>query len=120
MATAEAAHEPRGEIVNPSDRATVSIADPEAACLAVLWVGRGAYGIKSDELEMPLLIEGRINHWIRQRFGCSLEELLDRVSRSRLSSALRTFRLEGERTSLNDFVARAHALAEKLERPCSA
>jgi hypothetical protein len=109
-----------GEIINPSDKAFLNVDDWEAACLAVCVVGSGKYGIEVvPHHGMPIFLFGgekEADGFFTKEFGHTFKEAFKHVSHGRLIKALESFRLEGERTSMNNFVGRAHSLAKKLEK----
>ncbi|MFI2810174.1 hypothetical protein [Microbulbifer sp. JSM ZJ756] len=106
----------RREISNPSDKATIDCSDREAACLAVLILGQGKYGIIDDEGDqgMPIFVFGGVEEWIEDTFGKSIEQFQESVSHARLAAALESVQLEGVRSSMNDFTGRAHQYAAQL------
>lgn len=65
------------EIINPSDAYTVEAHDPELAALAVLLLGRGAFGVEDEagETVLPLLLfGGDPDETLRNLFGRGLDE----------------------------------------------
>lgn len=108
------------EISNPSDKAFCCIDDWEAACLAVNMVGNGKYGLHSRQdggKDMPIFIFGGTDNWWKKEFGMDRFKHLEEVGSYRIAQALKSFRLDGERTSMNDFTEYAHQLAKSLEAP---
>lgn len=101
------------EIINPHDKAFINFDDPEAACLAILIVGRGAYGIKGYDGLPLFLLGGDIEGWWKERFGRTIQESQD-MSNDRLQAALLSMHLAGKRSSITDFVEAAHRYAEML------
>lgn len=103
------------EITNPHDKAYIDISDREAACMVVTLISDGWYGIQGDD-GMPMLspLGGeKAAEWWREQFGHSILEA--NISQRRLKAAMLSMRLDGERTSINDFVGRAHQLAHHME-----
>jgi hypothetical protein len=105
------------EVINPHDSIFIGYADPEAAQVAVMVAGNGAYGIEGDG-GMPLfLIDGvaGMERWVGERYGTTLTDWIRRMDRKRLVVALRSMRLPGERSSMSAPVSHAHALADQIE-----
>ncbi len=99
------------EISNPHDQAFICFDDPEAACAAVLIVGRGAYGIVGDD-GMPIFLFGGFDGWWEERFGHAFSR--EQIPAARLKAALLSMRLTGRRSSITDFVGWAHEYAGQL------
>lgn len=106
----------RREISNPSDYATIDCTDKIAASIAIVIMGQGHYGIIDDEGDegMPIFLFGGHDEWFKGKFGKSFEEAIETTGISRIADALDTIQLDGKRTSMNDFTARAHRLAKEL------
>jgi len=109
------------EIINPSDEAYIDADDFEVAAVACIAIGEGQYGFKPETggREVPLLLFGSGEKWTQQEFGCSVSDLIARVLKDKnaeLVKCLRSARLARERTSINDFTAYAHGLADQMER----
>jgi hypothetical protein len=106
----------RLEISNLSDKATIDCSDRVAACLAVVVLSGGAYGIIDDDGNngMPIFLFGGHDEWFQKEFGNTFKETLKEVGNNRIADALDTVQLVYERTSLNDFTKTAHIMAEKL------
>lgn len=109
--------EDRREIINPHDKMTIDFSDQEAAILAVFAVGNGRYGIvdKTGEDGMPLFVFGGFRPWYADRFGASADDQFDNIT-GRVIIALRSWRLEGERSSMSDPTSLARKIADQLER----
>lgn len=104
------------EIINPSDKAFVSVEDWEAACIAVCIVGNGKYGLDREGSDgMPIFLFQGPDTWFKAEFGKSFEESLTTVGAERIRKALASFRYPKERTSMNNFVGHAHKLSKTLE-----
>ncbi len=103
----------RQKISNPHDEATIECSDWIAACLAVLFVGEGKYGIMGEK-RMPVFILGGAEEWIKQEFRMGLEEAIETVGYARIADALETMNWEHEWSSLTDFVGYGHKIAETL------
>lgn len=101
------------EIINPSDKAFINVQDKEAACLAIALMSEGRYGIEET---LSIFLFGGSDDWFIKEFGRNVEESFEHVGKHRISKALRTVRLDGERTSLNDIVERAINLADLIEK----
>lgn len=71
------------EIINPSDKYTISHHNREAVCMAVALLGEGAYAIAEIDVdpatrfEMPLFIFGGSDEWFSQQFGKTIVDALD-------------------------------------------
>lgn len=103
------------KISNPSDKITINCDDMDAARLAVILLGQGWYGI-AGENGMPILALGSPDKWAQSTYGKSLTEFINSVSEERLAAALESVTNVKERTSMNDIVAKAHRISEKLRR----
>lgn len=100
------------EVANPHDAIFVDCGDMEAARLAVLAVGMGAYGIEGDD-GLPILLWGA-DTWVQETYQMSLEEWMASVDKLRVATALESFSLCGERSSISDPVGKAHRLAQSI------
>lgn len=109
------------EIINPSDKAFLDADDLEVAAVACVFIGRGQYGLDPETkgaTSVPVFIFGGADEWFAEQFGRSFSDSCDLVKRDKLPSlieCLRSARLAGKRSSLNDFTGYAHRLAEKME-----
>jgi len=68
------------EIINPSDPYTMEADDFEVACVANVFLGEGAYGLRQidgDDNKMPILLFGA-NKWFIETFGTEFELVLKR------------------------------------------
>jgi len=101
------------EIINPSDEAYIE-GDFKVCCLATLAFGEGAYGLTQvgGDLEMPLLLFGTYDKWLKTQFGKTLKELISETSKEDIGKALMTVHLVRERSSLNDFTSYANQLGK--------
>ena len=106
----------RLEISNPSDKATIDCSNLLAARLAVLILSNGKYGIVDDEggNGMPIFLFGGHDEWLQEKHGKNFEQAIKDTPRIEIADALMSIKLDGERTSLNDFTERAHRMAELL------
>ncbi len=109
---------PEREVINPHDAIFIAYTDPEAARMAVLIVGNGAYGIEGDD-GLPLLLFGA-SEWVADTYGLTVQQWFDRMDRERLATALESMRLKGERSSLSDPVGVAHRLAANMRAKVAA
>lgn len=100
----------RREVTNPHDRITIDCANEKAAQLAVMIVGRGAYGIADGVL--PVFILGGSDEWCQETYKMSLDALFDSVPIVEIVEALESMRLEGERSSVTDLVGIAKLYAD--------
>lgn len=103
------------EIINPSDEAYIE-GDFKTCVLATLIFGEGKYALKQvdGDLEMPLLLFGTGEKWLKEQFGKSFTELLDEVGKEKIGKALVSVHLVRERSSLNDFTSYANELGKKM------
>ncbi|MDH5665949.1 MAG: hypothetical protein OEY10_06605 [Nitrosopumilus sp.] len=103
------------EIINPSDEAYIE-GEFKICCLATLIFGNGKYALKEidGDLEMPLLLFGTADEWLKKQFGKSFEELLNETSKEELGKALLSVHLVKKRSSLNDFTSRANLLGKRI------
>ena len=106
--------ETRGEIYNPSDKAFIDVADPKAACAAVLFLSHGKYALKGEGVDMPVFWPGSdACMWWLDTFGVGLSQYLEGHKQD-VAAALESVELAGERTSMNDIMGRAKAYAKGL------
>jgi len=78
------------EIVNPSDQYTLQAERFEVACVTTLLLGDGKYGLRSTSDNMPILLFGNHEEWVKRRFDCSVDELIASVSLDELATCLET------------------------------
>lgn len=109
------------ELINPSDKIFLDAMNLEIASCAMLLVGVGHYGLKlGDDLVVPVLGMGRqraADDWYIITFGRPVIDSLQYCSQHHLDdvvACLRSFRLQGERSSLNDICGTAHSLAARM------
>lgn len=137
------------DISNPSDPYTLKADDFATATAAVLLLGRGHYGLTSEDgtLEVPLFLLGGSEAWLEEQGftipglidGHELEiaQVLDSVligtfgARREVESALAKMspedgekwlaeRHERKRSSMNDIGAQAKAIAKTLRKKVEA
>lgn len=101
-------------VINPHDAITISYEDIDAARIALLVVGNGAYCIEGDD--MPILRFGGGEEWCQKTYGKTMSEWFDTVSRERICTALESMALVGKRSSTTDPVGHAHELAESMRK----
>ncbi len=96
------------ELINPSDAVYFDAPEPVVAACAAALVGEGAYDAKGPEGSVGgLLLFGMQPFTSRYGdFGVAMEQHRDAIK-----AALRSFRIKGKRSSLNDIVRRAKILA---------
>lgn len=101
------------EIINPSDKAFIEGDDLMEVCVANALLGGGFYGLEQvgGDFRMPLLVFGGVNDWFCKTFKGPFDVCMSRVPLENLAKVLESVHLEGERTSLNDIVAKAKTLA---------
>lgn len=82
----------RYEIINPSDAYTLESDDFLAACLATILLGRGAYGLQSEDgkTEMPIMLFGLEETWFPKTFQADLSLLLGAADVARLVLCLQS------------------------------
>lgn len=68
------------EISNPSDACTVAAEDDAVACVAVMLLGEGMYGLDlGDGKSMPIMILGADpDRWLQDEYGRAIEDVLQR------------------------------------------
>lgn len=112
------------EIIKPKERAYIDFSNPAAAFFAVLLLGKGWYGISDGphgEPGTPMTpVQARMRSWFLARFGVSMEDSLKSMGHAAVARALRSVRLAGERSSVNDLVGNARRLADQLDPPATA
>lgn len=66
------------EIINPSDEVHIEAADQMVACVAILFLGEGKYGLQNEHGEsiLPLFFFGGHEGWLAQRGVPDLPEYL--------------------------------------------
>jgi hypothetical protein len=105
----------RREITNPHDKMTIDCTDMDAARVAVIVLGNGAYGISGDD-GLPILLFGGAEHWAQETYGKSIQQFLDSVEPENLAAVLETIQLESGRSSINDSVGTAHKWAANIRK----
>jgi hypothetical protein len=100
------------KMVNPHDEITIDCTDIDAARIAVLVVGMGAYCIENDE--MPLFVFGGAERWFSEKYGMDVNAFIVSVSRERVAAAMESMTLIGYQTSLSDPVSKAHRIAASI------
>lgn len=104
------------EISNPSDKAYMDAPDLKVAAIAVTLLSRGQYGLTEvdGEASVPMFMLGGAEEWFQDHFKMGIQESYDSLSDGVLHSTLKSVRLAGRRSSLNDIVGRAQKLAERF------
>lgn len=104
------------ELINPSDKIFFEAEDLEVATVAVGLVGSGKYGAhpKGDGPVVPIFLFGGWVDFCTEHFGKE-PDYKDFTLMSRVATCLRTFRVDGERTSMNDICGRAQDWANKID-----
>lgn len=103
----------RFEIVNPSDNCTLESDSLEAAAVACVYLGRGAYGLREIDgaRRVPIFLLGGLEEWFLDEFGACFGECVKR-NLGKVADALESVRYEsGRRTSMNNIGAAAEVLA---------
>lgn len=100
------------EIVNPSDPYTFEAENVDIACVAVLFLGNGAYGLNVPDgqpnPDCPMfLFGGDPAAWAEKRLGCSLNDYLTKHGDA-IASALDSVLIGdfSDRQIFNDAVAK--------------
>lgn len=106
------------EIINPSDEVFMEHDDTKALFMAVVLLGRGQYGLKEvdGDFEVPLFLFGGIEEYCKEKFGINFTLVSNAVKGVDLIAALRSVRMNHERTSMNDIVKSARSYADVLEK----
>ena len=112
----------RFEIINPSDKYTMTAPDLEVAAVAVSFLGEGTYklkGIGEDAgQDVPFFLFGEHDEWFVSQFGRDAEATAKHLINHRsdeLAQALDSVTLQGaERSSMNDIGGEAKALAKAV------
>lgn len=137
------------EISNPSDCITIEADDELVACVAVLLLGSGKYGLVRQDgaTVLSIFLLGGADAWIAERVGDNLDEWIEAHS-TELATVLDTAMVvsvglrapllkaiaaaggdrqgalaafnEERRTSMNDICGRARRLAARLREPAEA
>ena len=109
------------EIINPSDKCFISGENDEIVCLAAVYLGEFKYGVKrvSDGNSdyptlMPFASNEDVDEAWKKKFGRTFLECMRDKYYEEIIEVLKTFRYDGERSSINDIGGRAKMLAEKL------
>jgi hypothetical protein len=102
------------EIINPSDKAYLEADDFKTACIASAMVC-DAHGLSQvdGKLSMPPLLFAQ--GWFLNTFKESITESFEKADKKEIMKVLKSFKLEGKRSSLRDFVGYAHNLAGAIE-----
>jgi hypothetical protein len=108
------------EISNPSDAITIEHDDEMVASVAVLFVGKGAYGLKRTDgtQAMPIFLLGGAQDWLASR-SIDLDSYVP-AHLADIASALESVRYVRTQTSLTGIVAYAHELASRLRAKAAA
>lgn len=107
------------KIINPHDEVLIDCQDVDAAFAAVIVLGRGAYGVETDDDKLPIFVfadENALDEWAKKRSGKDFNNWLESVSIERLIKALESVKCEGQITSTVNLVQKAKAWAEKLKQ----
>ena len=102
------------ELVNPSDKIFFEADDELTAFLTVILLGDGKYGA-NDEYQktiVPVLIFGWRDYF-KEKFGGEPEVLLEK-NKEKIKKCLKSFKIEGERTSLNNICKIAEGMSKEL------
>jgi hypothetical protein len=66
-----------GEIINMSDELTIDCTNWTAACVAVVLLGRGAYGLEADDRRMPVFLLGGFEEWWSENNRVSFDDYIE-------------------------------------------
>lgn len=101
------------EIINPHDKMFIDCENENAACAAILIIGRGMYGIRDV---MPvMLLDSAVNDFVSKKGFNKLADFMRSVEEKDIASALRSIVVDGEISSLVDIVRMANSIADKIE-----
>lgn len=104
------------EIINPSDKAFISGDDEIVVSVATMLFSLGKYGLQEvdGEYSLPILAFGGGEEWMNEN-GIDNNGEWMKKNKEGVIKALRSVRLDGERTSMNDIVSSANERADNLE-----
>jgi len=103
----------RHGVTNSRERITIDCSDRIAACLAVLCIGRGRYGVDGAQ-GMPAFPCGGFDVWMEETFGLSVENAVRSIGYQRIADALDTVRQVHAIELSSDIVSYAGSLARQL------
>jgi hypothetical protein len=109
----------RFEIGNPSDKCFVDAEDPKAAAAAITLLGHGQYFCKAEDgTDYPAfyVLGGDPQEIWKDKFGLTLNEYLAGSGLDAIIDCLKTFRYDGERSSMNNIGAAAKSWIKNLEK----
>ena len=105
------------EVMQPSDKCFIEGTDFKTVCIATILLGEGKYGLRradgQPDSSMPPIIFAK--GWFLERFGQKIEDAIKIIDKKALIDVLKTVRLEGDRSSLNDIIGRAEGWVKDLE-----
>jgi hypothetical protein len=80
------------EITNPSDPYTLAAPDFRSACVAVVVLGEGNYGLRevNGERTMPLFLFGGHDEWFQKQFGMNVADALQATPRETIVDVLQS------------------------------
>lgn len=106
------------EIINPSDQAFIE-GDYLTCVVATCLFGDGKYGLKQvdGDLELPpVFFMKDPDVWFKKKFGKTFKELFDESNKMEVANALLSIKLEGERSSLNNFTKYANDMGKRIKK----
>lgn len=106
------------KVINPHDEITIGYDDVDAARIALLIVGAGAYCIEGDD--MPLFVFGGSEEWVQKTYNMPMGDWLGTVSKERICAALESMAIVGYRSSMSDPVGNAHKVAARMREKIAA
>lgn len=85
------------EIINPSDKYTLSTDDHKLAALVICLIGEGKYGGDevSGDRKVPLFLFGGHDEWFQANFGQTFEEALSTCDKGALADVFDTVLIGG-------------------------
>ena len=105
------------ELINPSDAIFYDAPDAVHSAMATALLS-SAYGgncLENSEHSSPIFLLGGASEWIEEKSGLTPDEFIEKNAQT-LHDTLKSFRYEGERTSLNRIVDRAHEYASAIQK----
>jgi len=102
------------EIINPSDAAHCDAPTDPIAVAAIALLSEGRYAVRRDGFRGPLFLFSGQEEWFAANAGGATFSDFTLANLDAIADVLASVRLNGERSSLNDFSKRAHGLAETL------
>lgn len=104
------------ELINPSDKIYYEAPDKIHSALATSLLSNSFGGkcLEDSKHDSPIFLFGGSQQWIEQESGITLAEFIRKNSES-IYDTLKSFRYDGERTSMNRIVDFAHKYAQIIK-----